>query len=281
MTPHEPIKAIVIGASGSRKTSALCSLLIEGYRVALLDFDNGEKIIRNILRDNAAALERFSAISLTERMKITNGRIFPVTAKAWTRAGDSLQNWKGNDGTEWGSIEKWDSSYVLAIDTMSTMGSAAFNYHLAANDRLSSIISGNEYQRAIGTAQAYVIAMLELLHSRDVHCNVIVNTHVSYCKPDGTVPTQAEKEIAEREKRLITLNGYPASVGKSAGPKASIYFNDVLYMHREGNHSQLWTVPKDNVIVKTCAPGVVKPSYPQPTALAEYFKAIRDLGAKS
>lgn len=260
----------------THNTGALFSLLEDAYKVAMLDFDNGESLVRNMLVGHANAAN-FNPVTLLERTKMINGRIVATSAKTWVKAGDLMnESFKGNNGENWGPVEKWDSSYILVIDTLTAMSRACKNYILASNEKLSSILSGFEFMQLSYKVQTSILALLDYLLT--LPCNVIINTHPIMAKKDGTAPTQAEKELAEREKRIIPLYGFPGSFGKSSSKDLSKSFSHVLYMAREGTSRTLWTVPKDGFLVKTSAPKIVKPSYPQERALAEYFKAVRGIG---
>ena len=278
---HDPVKMIVVGESGTGKTGALAGLVDAGYKVRLLDLDNGARIVRNLMqsgRYNRANLKNFSSITFTEKMRPINGRIVPVAATVWSKSMNAISHWRDTDGNDFGDITTWGDDCVLAVDTLSTLGAAAFNHHRAMNGRLQGEVSGNTWRRDIGTAQVYVEDFLKLIFDQTVRCNVVLNTHLTYSKLNGQMPTEEEQAQAARDKHVIELYGFPSAIGKAAGPKMPKYFNDLLYVKLIGNNSMIYTTRMDNIGVKTSAPGIVKPSYPIATGLADYFKAVRGVG---
>ena len=277
----EPIKAIVMAPSGTGKTCLLASLLSEGYNVRVMDFDDGIKSLRNLLIDDAKqpspayakdSLSRLRWATLTEPMKVAGGRIFPIKASVWPRAVNLLEKWLVEDPRQGGTVDlgkvsDWGPRDVLVFDTLSKLAQAAHNQHLALNGQLGQAQSGNSHMRNIGAAQGLVSSLLDMIFDTSIKCNVILNTHITYSKEDGTMPAQGEEGAL--------LFGYPKAIGRSIGPNIPTYFRDVLTLRKQGNTAKL--VTKDDFVLglKSCAPLRVAKEYKRETGLAEYFKAVR------
>ena len=71
-----PVKMLLIGDTGSGKTGALASLAKAGYKLHILDFDNGVPVIASYL--NEAELKTVEVEVLTDKMKVLpNGQVIP------------------------------------------------------------------------------------------------------------------------------------------------------------------------------------------------------------
>src|SRR6185503_5608465 len=101
-------KLMIVGPSGEGKTGALASLVCAGYKLRILDFDNGIDNLFNLLtRDEYkyAPIIRQKGIDLNravryetiaERMGMhrTEKRPVPRTARGWDRCISMLDNWQ-------------------------------------------------------------------------------------------------------------------------------------------------------------------------------------------
>lgn len=272
----KPIKMLCIGETGSGKTGALASLLDAGFNVRILDLDNGAEALINLITDPKSrykkdSISRLSYITITEPMRVMQGRIVPAKATVWNRAVASIENWKSETPTkqELGPISKWTDQDILVVDTLGTLGTAAQNFHLMMNGELGKPRTQNEWRRDIGSAQSLLDTFLQLIFDESIKCNVIINTHIVYAKEDGTLP-----KPDEADSRLF---GFPSAIGRALSPKIGKYFNHLLMIRREGESRRLWTKsPLGNVNLKSGAPLKVKDSYDITTGLAEYFTAIRN-----
>jgi len=273
-----PIKALFMGESGSGKTCALASLLDAGYKVRVLDLDNGIETLKHLLSSEKSrykrdCLDRLAYITLTEPMRFAQGRIIPAKATVWQSAMTMLDNWRNAKpelGTvcDLGSASKWGSDTVLVIDTMSTLSNAALNFHLAMQGALGQVRSQNEARRDIGVAQQLIRTLCQYLSDISLHCNVLVNCHIVYVKQDGT------GDLTPGEK--APTQGFPAAIGRALSPEIPRYFNAVLLCASAGGQRKvIHTMTQANINLKTTAPHSVAAMYEQPTGLAEYFKAVR------
>jgi hypothetical protein len=271
---RRPIKLLFVGDSGTGKTGALASLADAGYRLRILDLDNGIDILRNLIlspktKYNPGCINNISAITLTEKMRPVNGKLIPVKATVWTNMVKLLDYWK-DEGEDLGKVETWGVDDVLVIDSLSMVGIAAINFHLQINGRLMTGSTGNEYRRDIGQAQSMMENLLQLLYDDNIHCNVIVNSHIAYVDDPG----EAGKDAVDRSQ-----TGYPNALGKALSPKIPRYFNTVLMAKTEGSGSstrhRIFTKSQGMVNLKSSAPLDVPLSYDLSTGLAEYFRALQ------
>lgn len=258
-------KMILLGDSGAGKTGALASLAAAGYNVRVLDIDNGVDVLANLLNDPKTtypkeALGRVDYVTLTDKMKATNGKLMPAKASVWQRAVSLLDNWKTED-TDFGPISSWTPQDVLVIDSLSTLSTAAVNFVLAMNARLGQKPHLSDW----GDAQDMIEKLMQMLYDDGVKCNVIVNTHVVYIGEEGS---------AQR--------GYPSCAGSKLPQKIGRYFNTILMIKSQGSGAmvkrKILTNSTPLVELKNSAPMRVKPDYPIESGLADYFRDVQGGG---
>lgn len=268
-------KILFAGESGAGKTGALASLASVGYNLRVLDLDNGLDVLVDLLSNpssqyDKAGASRVSYITITEEMRMINGAIAPRTASVWPKVTSVLNDWK--DGEEsLGPVTKWGPDDVLVIDSLTLLGISAMNYVLQLNNRLGK----HPHQSDWGQAQNLLEALLQLLYSTAVPCNVIINCHL----------TRKDEHSEDVAVTLSSMYGgsadakrYPLSLGRALSPKIGRYFNTILLASAEGARGALkrkiYTTTIGDVDLKNTAPLKVKSEYPLATGLAEYFFAL-------
>ena len=246
-----PIKLLLIGDSGTGKTGALASLVRDGYKLRILDFDN--KIAGGILpilikRDNPDRLKSVEFEPLRDKLKSSAlGPILDGIPQAFTRGLALLDKWP--DGT---SPREWGAEYVLVIDSLTFLSDAAFNWAKGMNP------SAKDPRQWFYTAQQAVEGTLALLTSASFQSHVVVIAHVSWQdRPDGT------------------MKGYPASVGKALGPTIPAYFENMALCPTVAGKRTIQTVPTALVDLKNPAAFRMAASLPIETGLADFFKTVK------
>lgn len=272
-------KVMVLGDSGLGKTGALASLVFAGYNLRVMDFDNGIDILANLVRQKKPELLKgIRYKTLTDDMKVLGGKIQATSSKAWNDAVALLGDWKDGSEPGLGSVTTWGPQDVLVVDSLTFAGKAALRFICAMNGRLAS----KPYQSDFGDAQTLVENFLAMLFSSSIKCNVVVLSHIREIGKQATISV-TDKD--GKEKPMIveeegTRKGYAETgTGRALSPLVGRFFNSVLMvdMLGTGEHARriIRTVPIDNIGLKNSAPGLVKPSYPLATGLAEYFAALR------
>lgn len=156
------VKLLACGDSGAGKTHAAGQLANAGYRVFVVDFDNGLGAVGHRLTEDG--------------MKNLNFQILKddVKAEAWNKFNQLMRNdWiEGEENL--GSIKTWGPNDVLIIDTATGMFDAIKNHVLGlSNQKLTDNLSQPQW----GVANNLVNNLILRLTSPGVECNVIVNTH--------------------------------------------------------------------------------------------------------
>lgn len=264
-------KMLLLGDSGSGKTGSLASLVKAGYKLWIVDLDNGLDILPDLLGKKNELLQLVNFQTLTDKMKPRAGRLIPVKATVWPRTLAMLMDWKdeapeGYDekvSGKWtspslGNINTWGPEDILVIDSLSFLSNAALNYILMLNGRVGQAPHQSDWYQG----QQLIEGLLQQLYDENVKCNVIVMAHVTYLGEDNG-----------------PQRGYPNTLGKALPPKVGRYFNSMLMVRSQGQGAglkrKLITNVAAGIDLKNTAPSKVKPEYDLETGLAEYFKAIR------
>lgn len=284
-------KLLYIGDSGAGKTGSLAALAAAGYNLRIIDLDNGLDILKNYLTDpnsiyvkqDAQCASRVYFKTLTDEMKNLSGKLVPKTATVWTRAIQSMMEWKETDaeGKEFslGKILDWGPKDVLVIDSLSMLSTAALNFHLSMNGALGVTRTSNEARRDIGAAQNLLRDFLNMIFDSTIKCNVILTSHITFVTETGGGPAQA----GEGSFQSSPAQGYPSAIGRALSPHIPRYFNSVLIARTMGVgtavkhiiYTSAQSIGGQVINAKSSAPLRVKDSYSIETGLAEYFRAVR------
>jgi hypothetical protein len=257
-------KLLIEGDSGSGKTGALTSLVTAGYKLRILDFDNGLETLKQFVfrecPDKAANVE---FRTLRDKRKATAlGPIIDGQPKAFIEGLKMLDRWryKTDEGEEvdYGVPATWGPEVIFVLDTLTFLSDAAYDW---AEPLTPTGKSGDKDKRATYyMAQQAVENVLALLTSESFRCNVIVNSHIRYVdNPDGT------------------RKGYPTSVGSALGPTIPRYFNSVaLCQTSPAGKRTIQTVATAMIDLKNPKPFAMAPSYSIETGLAQFFAQLRE-----
>lgn len=273
---NKTTKLLLIGHSGTGKTGALASLAAAGYKLRILDLDNGLDVLKTYLTDptsryvkeNPDCIKNVEFVTLTEAKKPVNGRLVSAKATVWTRMVNLLSNWKDGD-TDLGVPSTWEDDTVLVLDSVTAAAKAALDHHLQMNGALMSVRTQNEARRDIGAAQDYLRQLFDLFKDVSMKCNIICISHITAVSESGYGP-QSEEAKGE------AVTGFPSAIGRALSPQIPQYFNTVLHAKASGPRLQILTKTTGEVCTKNTRPTKVLPQYPIETGLADYFKAVRE-----
>ncbi|MGL5001839.1 MAG: AAA family ATPase [Casimicrobium sp.] len=252
-------KILLIGSPGAGKTGAMISLAKAGYKIKMLDLDNGVEILSN-LSDAKMSIE---VETVTETYKSSVGKAMP-TGGAFPKVMKLLDAWPVEwdaDGkvTKTQSITSFGPDTVFVVDSLTRLGQYAMDYVLSLNSRLGQQPQIQDW----GAAMTLQEGLLKMLSSSALKCHVIVCSHVKFLE-------------SEENQAMI---GLPNALGKQLPTFVGSYFNSTLFVKTRGIGAGLkrliFTKSPGIVDTKTPAPNSVKSEYPQDSGLAEYFK---DLG---
>jgi len=244
-TSTDVTKLLLVGDSGSGKTASLASLANVGYKLRILDFDDGLAILPEFLKEEA--IDNVSYVTLKDPI----GR-----ADAFRKGASLISNWK--DGKEdFGPVTKWTSEHVLVIDSLTLMGEAALRGALVFNNKKPT---DQASQPEWGTAARDVQHIVQYITGSEVPCNVVVTTHMQYMEGDMGVS-----------------KAYPTSVGSKLSTKIGRYFNCVCRIDTrsssKGTERTLRTVSDHRMDLKVTAPKLIEAN--TELNLSKLFEAIQ------
>ena len=257
-------KLLMVGNSGSGKTGGLVSLAAEGYNLRILDLDDGLPIVRHYATNSASPYLKknpsmdISFITLGEELDPLGKRLFPTKATVWQAVQSSLTNWSDGE-RQLGHVASWGPQDVLVVDSLTRLSDAAMDFVLQMNGHLGQRPSQPEW----GQAQGLIESFIELVTSKAIKCNVIVNAHL----------------VTIGDEATGTMQGYPATLGKALSPKIGRYFNSILLAKSSGQGAnakrRIITNTSGIIELKNAAPLNVAPEYDISDGLALFFKAVR------
>lgn len=291
-----PIKLMILGDSGAGKTGSLASLANAGYRLFILDFDNGTPVLRSYLTDEGA--KRVYVKTFNDRLKMDGIAILPDgPPSSYSSAMKTLNKW--DEGEEdLGTITKWGPQDICVIDSLTFFSRAAMRDGLYQNTKDDLMKGGKEsisaryrwqhpYPADYGEAQNKVENFFALAYGSYVKCNLIVNAHIEYRGGGGK---QAVKDKVTGETYIREVDSeqegtaQPVTIGKKLSPFLRRYFNTVVMLDVEGSGSQakhvIKTVSQERIPLKNELPTVLPPritvSGGDPkSGLAKLFEVLR------
>lgn len=246
-------KLLYLGNSGTGKTGSLVSLVKAGYKLRILDLDNGFRILQSyVLKECPDKIANVDVETQRDKFKIVGTTmIIDGQPKAFAGAVKLLDKW--SDGS---SPKEWGEDTILVIDSLTRLGDAAFEWAKGMNP------TAKDPRQWYGAAQVGIEHVLSMLTADEFHSNVIVCTHVRIdTYEDGTV------QVA------------PSALGQALGPKIPAYFNDMVLAVLKGFGDSakrvIQTVPNGALALKTSAPFSVEKELPIETGMATLFASLK------
>jgi len=254
-------KLLLIGDSKSGKTGSLASLALKGYKLRILDYDNGLDPLAQVLRrTDPKALENVEFRTLRDKRIATPLGPMVASATAFVEGLKMLDRWKYTDNgaaVDLGVPSEWGPDTVVVIDSLTFMSDAAW----AFREPLVPKSKDGKYDvRAVyKDSQDAIEGVLALLTSETFRTNVIVLSHVRYVdNPDGT------------------KKGYPTAIGSALSPTIPRYFNSVaLAQTGPGGKRQIQTTATAMIDLANPASFKMLPTLPIETGLATFFETVR------
>lgn len=249
------IKFFYVGDSSTGKTGSLVSLAAAGYRIRMLDMDNGIRILRSYVKEQCPdQIGNIDYMAFRDEYKFQpDGQMIADNPKAFKNAAAAIDKWEdGSNPASWGP----DTFFVL--DTLTTLGKAALNWAQALNP------TTKDPRQWYNGAQRAIENIVAELMGENFRTNVIIITHIS------------ERELTSGERK-----GFPASgAGTALGPTLAKYTNTMVLAETVGfgekARRRIKTLPTGFIDLKTGAPFAMKPEYPLETGLADIVKTLKE-----
>ncbi len=245
-------KLVYLGDSGSGKTGSLVSLVAAGYKLRILDLDNGlDALVQQVRLHCPDKLKNVGFITIRDKYKGTaSGPIVSGTPKAFVDTVKYLDKWEDDSVPS-----EWGPDYVLVLDSGSAFGKAAFEWAKGMNP------TAKDPRQWYGSAQAAVENTIALLTGESFRANVIIISHVDY------------RELVEGVNK-----GYANFIGAKTGALVPKYFNTMVMAESVGSGKntkrRIKTMPTGVVDLKTPVPSI-EAEYPLETGLATIFEKLK------
>lgn len=255
---NEFTKLLLEGDSGSGKTGALASLVKIGYKLRILDMDNGLDSLKSfVMRDCPDKVSNVEYRTIRDDYTASAAGPTIKQPKAFVTALKMLDSWKYDD-VDLGDPASWGSDTIIVLDSFTFFCDAAFEWAKGLNP------TAKDPRQWYGVAQEAAENVLALLTSGNFKTNVIVISHVKYVdNPDGT------------------RKGYPTAIGSALSPVIPRYFNSVALCQTSGAGKRtIQTAATAMIDLKNSKPFEMAKSYPIEEGLAQYFGVLRGSAPK-
>lgn len=248
-----PVKLLLAGHSGTGKTGALTSLVKAGYRLRILDLDNGlDALVHQVMHECPDRIDQIDYMSFRDTYKVgPTGPVVQGAPKAYTNAVKALDKWE--DGS---SPAEWGTETVLVIDSLTNLGRAAFAWAQQMN------AATREPRQWYNAAQDTLEKVIATATADSFNTNLVVISHI---------------DIVEMPDKSV--QGFVSSIGKAFGPKLPRYFNTLVGLETRGTGAKvsrvLRTMPTALMTFKNPAPMKVEAEYPISDGLAKIFASLK------
>lgn len=244
------VKMLYIGDSSTGKTGSLVSLVEAGYKLRIIDLDNGINTLAQFVAHKCPdKLANVEYEAFRDRYKTgPGGVVVDGIPTAFKNSMQLLDKW-----TDGSVPSTWGKDTVLVIDSLTALGRAALNWF----ERLNPNVKDN--RQNFYAAQTAVEEVILNVTADEFRAHVIIISHVDYNE--------------ERTK------GYTSALGKALGPKLARHFNNLILAESRGSGDNvkriIRTAPTGVVDLKTEAPFKVDKELPLSSGLATMFDLIR------
>jgi len=249
-------RILYIGDSGTGKTGSMVSLVKGGYKLRILDTDNGlDSLKAYVKRECPELIGNVDYHTVKDNYIVTTqGAMLDPNqkTKGFVESMKLMKKW--DDGSDPGEL---GPEYIFVIDSLTGLGNQAFEFAKGLNP------SSKDPRQWYGAAQEAVESFLAAITSDDFKANVIVISHVRIVEyKDGTV------------------KGWPTSIGQTLGSVIPRYFNTLVLAETVGQGSnakrKIKTVPTGVIDLKNPAPFAVAPELDLGSGLATLFKTLKE-----
>lgn len=254
-------RTLLVGHPKAGKTGSLVAAANAGYRVALLDFDNNpDPLVHYVQADKRSNV---SIITLEETYR-DQGKFVGISGQptAWAKCLHSLDKWVDNEGSDWGAPASWGPDTILAFDSMTAMGDAAFNRVRFVNNRTPLNTRDQDYGAAMRDME-YVISRLT---SDEFKCHILGITHLKMIGPklerlaaeDNDDMRRAKQELSRINVEEIPTRWYPSILGRALPQVVAAHFPAYIMAKVDETTGKRYihTTPTDGLDLGVPVPGI-------------------------
>jgi hypothetical protein len=247
-------KRLLIGDSGTGKTTALWSLVAHGFKLRIYDFDNLlDPLITKVKKECPDKLDSIEYMSFRDKMKTTEmGPIIDGQPRAFVDFLKALDKWEdGSKPAEWGP------KYIAVIDSHTTQARAAFFWARglqgASGIPEGVATKGVDARQIFFTAQQATMNCIAMLTSPSFRANVLMICHIKYMEQGGVI------------------KGFPLSIGTAISPEIPTYFPSVTLATKDNGNKRVFRT-RSTQMIDLKDPKSFDPTYANELPMDELYK---------
>lgn len=246
------IRILYVGNSGAGKTGSLVSLVKAGYKLRMIDLDNGFGILKQYVQHECPEhMQNVQIVSYRDKYKVTSAGVeVEGVPHAYMKTMMALDKWPDDESNP----AEWGADTILVLDSLSRLGEASFAWQRRLNPGV------NDKRQIYKLAQDAIVAFLQNLTAESFRCHVIVNTHIRFNETE--------------------TKGFANSIGSAIGPIIPSFFNNFVLAELKGSGANatrvIKTVTNGVLDLKSEKPFSIDSELPLSTGMATLFEQLRN-----
>lgn len=276
------VRLLMMGYPKAGKTGALAALANSGkYKIRLLDFDhNPDPLYAFVDKEH---YPNVSIKTLSDNLRDDGKRIgVSNEPTAFRDALRSLDHWVDDDGNDLGSVRDWGDDCVLVLDSLTSMGEAAFRRRRFVRPAGSK---ADDSDSDWGAAMRDQAAMMEMLANPRFKCHVIVLSHIKMVEPkilretgkDSDAIKKAKSAISLERAEKMSIRSLPSALGNALPPEIARFLPAVVLVRNDARGRKIVTSGEEGIDTGVPARHIRK-ELPLDTGLLTVFQAILENG---
>lgn len=226
------VRLLLLGYPKAGKTGALAALVNSGrYKLRILDFDHNPDPLYAFVKSEF--YDRVSIVTLQDTLRDNGKRISVARPEAFANALKALDHWVDDEGNDYGSVKEWGDDVILVMDSLTSMGEAAFRRRRACRPSGTNADDQQSDWKCAMDDQNY---MMEMLAQTRYNCHVIALSHIKMIEPkilaESTKDTddirRAKAEISRKRAEGVDIRWCPSALGNTLPPEIARHFPAVV-----------------------------------------------------
>ena len=273
-----PARIMIVGYPGSGKTGALACLANAGYKLRIIDFDGNLEPL--LLHLDTRALPLMDALHFEDELRNTGKFVETVgIPSAFNNALKAMKHWtytdENGEEVDLGKSCDWGPDTVVVIDSLTSMGTAAFNRTLKACNRNPM----NCTRQIWGSAMADQDAAIRIMRGERTRYHFIVLAHLKLIGPkdieqgDNDLTKQLKAQVAD----IVPTRLFPSALGRTLSPEIGGRLPTLILAEAQTRANStkrvLVTEPRPELDLKVPVKGLPK-TLPIETGLLTIFEAL-------
>ena len=273
-----PARIMIVGYPGAGKTGALACIANAGYKLRIIDFDGNLEPL--LLHLDSRALPLVDAIHFEDELRSANKFIEVVgIPSAFNNALKSMKHWvttdENGEEVDLGRSADWGPDTVVVIDSLTSMGTAAFNRTLKACNRNPM----NCTRQIWGSAMADQDAAIRIMRGEKTRYHLVVLAHLKIIGPKDIEQgdTDLTKQLKASVAEIVPTRLFPSALGRQLSPEIGGRLPTLILAEAQTRANStkrvLVTEPRPELDLKVPVKGLPK-TLPIESGLLTIFEAL-------